>query len=42
MTKEDFVKLENSLLERGYKRYNQTWNREDYCLFRGYDKYNNP
>lgn len=32
MNKEDFNKLETALKERGYKRYNQRWNMEDYVL----------
>lgn len=32
MRKQDFDKLESALIERGYKRYNQSWHKEDYVL----------
>lgn len=32
MKKQDFDKLESALIERGYKRYNQSWHNEDYVL----------
>lgn len=32
MKKEQFDKLEKQLLDRGYKKYNQHWHREDYVI----------
>lgn len=32
MRKQVFDKLESALIKRGYKRYNQSWHKEDYVL----------
>ena len=41
MKKQDFEKLKASLIERGYKEYNQNWHNEDYILCKGFHKENN-
>lgn len=41
MKKQDFEKLKASLIERGYKEYNQNWHNEDYVLCKGFHKENN-
>lgn len=41
MNKKQFVKLENSLREKGYNRYNQQWHREDYILGKAFHKKDN-
>lgn len=41
MNKEQFDKLAESLYERGYKKYNQQWQHEDYVIGVGFHKYDN-
>ena len=41
MNKKEYIKLEASLLERGYKKYQQHWMHEDYGLGKGFQRENN-
>lgn len=41
MLKDKFVKLEESLIKRGYKKYPQHWNREDYVIGKEFHKNDN-
>lgn len=41
MLKEKFVKLEESLVKRGYKKYMQHWHHEDYVIGKGFHKNDN-
>lgn len=42
MNKKQFDKLEKSLLnEKGYRKYNQHWRREDYGIGKGFHKSDN-
>ncbi len=41
MLKEKFVKLEESLVKRGYAKYPQHWHREDYVIGKGFHKNDN-
>lgn len=41
MNKEKYRKVEKELLERGYRRYDQNWNLEDYVIGKGFHKEDN-
>lgn len=41
MTKQEFEKLEQSLIERGYRIYNQQWHHEDYVIGKPFHKDDN-
>lgn len=41
MDKEQFDILAESLYDRGYKKYEQQWNHEDYTISIGFHKYDN-
>lgn len=41
MNKEQFDKLENQLLDRGYKKHNQHWHREDYIIGKSFHRGDN-
>lgn len=41
MNKQEFEKLEQSLIERGYRKYNQQWHHEDYILGKSFHKDDN-
>lgn len=41
MKNEQFDKLEKQLLDRGYKKYNQHWRREDYVIGKSFHKDDN-
>ena len=41
MEKETFENLKTSLLERGYKKFNQQWHHEDYVIAKGFHKKDN-
>lgn len=41
MVKDKFVKLEESLVKRGYKKYMQHWHHEDYVIGKGFHKNDN-
>ena len=41
MKKTQFDKLEKQLLDRGYKKYNQHWHREDYVIGKSFHKDDN-
>ena len=41
MIKEEFEKLEQSLIERGYRKYAQQWHHEDYIIGKSFHKDDN-
>ena len=41
MDKSQFIFLEESLLKRGYRKYNQHWHNEDYVIGKGFHKEDN-
>ena len=41
MNKKQFDKLEKQLLDRGYKKYNQHWHREDYVIGKSFHRGDN-
>lgn len=41
MLKKEFGKLEQSLIERGYRKYNQQWHHEDYIIGKSFHKEDN-
>lgn len=41
MLKDKFVKLEESLVKRGYKKYTQHWHHEDYVIGKGFHRDDN-
>ena len=41
MNKQEFEKLEKLLLERGYRKHNQQWHREDYIIGKAFHKDDN-
>lgn len=41
MIKEEFEKIEQSLIERGYRKYNQQWHHEDYVIGKAFHKDDN-
>lgn len=41
MLKDKFVKLEESLIKRGYKKYPQHWHHEDYVIGKEFHKNDN-
>lgn len=41
MLKDKFVKLEESLVKRGYKKYPQHWHHEDYVIGKGFHRDDN-
>lgn len=41
MNKRQFDKIQEKLLEKGYRKYNQHWQREDYGLGKGFHRSDN-
>lgn len=41
MNKQEFEKLEQSLIERGYRKYDQQWHHEDYVIGKSFHREDN-